>query len=346
MRTLPPLFAAALFGFGLTTALTNSCVPAQADPVEDFYKDKTITIFVGYSPGGSYDYYARSFAQYLGKYIPGHPSVIVSNMAGAASLRAANYLYNVAPKDGTALGVVTQTVMLEDAFKTAGIKYKAADFTYIGRMTAVLETIVSGSAKTKTIEDARQHEVIEASTGPTSPTEGYARLLNAFAGTKFKIVSGYGGTSEAMLAIDRGEADSTENSYASLIRTKKAELDSGKLHILVQASLERSKALPNVPTLVELGTTPDAKSALAFYTSSAAVSRSLLGPPGIPADRVKALREAFTKTANDPELREMIARSQVEFEPETGEYLENLSKKVAATPQRIIDLTAEALRPK
>lgn len=343
------MFPFRLFSAAFALALlTGFAVPrAQAaESVEDFYKNKTITIYVGYSPGGSYDYYARTFAQFMGKYIPGHPTIIISNMGGAGSLRAANYVFNVAPKDGTALGVVTQTVMLEDAFKTHGIQYKAAEFNYIGRMTAVLETIVSGSPKIKTIQDAREHEVQEAGTGPTSPTEGYARLLNEFAGTKFKIISGYKGTSDAMLAIDQGEVDSVENSYASLLRTRKADLDSGKLHILVQATTERSKVLPNVPTLVELGTTPEAKQALAFYVSSAAVSRSLLGPPGIPADRVAALREAFMKTAKDPDLLAMVTKSQAEFDPASGEFLQDLAHKVAATPQAIIDRTAEALRPK
>ncbi|HTK12608.1 MAG TPA: tripartite tricarboxylate transporter substrate-binding protein [Xanthobacteraceae bacterium] len=329
---------------GLTFAGLSTAVQAQSP--DEFYKGKTITIYVGYSPGGSYDYYARTFAQFMGKYIPGNPNVIVSNMTGASSLKAANYIYNVAPKDGTALGVVTQTVMLEDAFKTPGVKYKAAEFSYVGRMTAVLETIVSGSPKTKTIEDARKHEVIQGGTGPTSPTEGYARLLNTFAGTKFRIVSGFDGTSGVMLAIERGEIDSTENSYVSIIRSKKPELDSGKLNILVQASLERSKVLPNVPTLIELGTTPEAKAALTFYTSSAAVSRSLLGPPGIPADRLKTLRDAFMKTTKDKEFLAVIAKSHAEFDPESGEYLEDLAKKVAATPPAIIQRTADALKPK
>src|SRR5262245_58351437 len=167
--------AAALFAI---TALAAS--PAQAQSVAEFYAGKTVTIYVGFSPGGSYDYYPRVFANHMGKYIPGHPSVIVQNMTGAGSLRAANYLYKVGAQDGTALGVVTQTVMLEGPLGTPGVRYKAEEFSYVGRMTSVLETMISWhKAKAQNIKEVREHETIAGGTGSTSPTEGYPRLLNA-----------------------------------------------------------------------------------------------------------------------------------------------------------------------
>src|SRR3954470_19907602 len=304
------LFAAALFGS--TWSLT-----AQAQQsVEAFYKGNTINVYVGFSPGGSYDFYGRLFARHMGKHIPGHPNVVLQSMPGAGSLRAANYLYNVAPKDGTGLAVVTQTVMLEESFKTPGVQYKATEFTYVGRMTAVLETMISWhGAKAQNIQDVRRYETVAGGTGPTSPTEGYPRLLNAFAGTKFKIVSGYGGTTEIMLAMERGEVDALENSWNSIIRTKQEWVDSRKINVLIQASLERTKVLPDTPTLVELGSTPEDKAALAFYTSSAAVSRSMIATPGIPAERVRALRDAFTATTHDPEFLAEIKQSKSEFDP-------------------------------
>jgi tripartite-type tricarboxylate transporter receptor subunit TctC len=168
------LVAIALFVPGSSWAL--------ADSVENFYKGKTIRITVGYTPGGSYDYYARVFAEHMGKYIPVAPTIIVRKLPGASSLVAANYLFNIAPKDGTALGVVTQTVMLEGPLGTHGVKYDASKFSYIGRMTLVLETRIGRQGSSaKTIEEARQHEMVAGVTGPTSPTEGYPRLLNAFA---------------------------------------------------------------------------------------------------------------------------------------------------------------------
>jgi tripartite-type tricarboxylate transporter receptor subunit TctC len=319
---------------------------ALADPVEDFYKGKTITVTVGYTPGGSYDYYARVFGEYMGKYIPGAPTIIVRNQPGAGSLVAANYLFNVAPKDGTALGVVTQTVMLEGPLGTPGVKFDATKFSYVGRMSLVLETMIGrADAPAKTIEDVRQHEMIAGGTGPTSPTEGYPRLLNAFAGTKFRIVSGFGGTSDLMLALERREIDALENSWNSILRTQKELLDEKKIDVLVQAVSERNKQLPDTPTLVEMANNPEDKAALEFYISSANVSRSLLGPPGIPSDRLKALRTAFEEATKDPALRTEIEHSGSEFDPASGEYLQGLAQKVEATPRSVIDRTAAALRP-
>ena len=335
------LFAAAISVSGL-----GDRALAQ-ESVQSFYAGKTVNLYVGFSPGGSYDFYARLFARHIGKHIPGNPTVVVQTMPGAGSLRAANFLYNVAPKDGTALGVVTQTVMLEDSFGTPAVKYKSAEFNYIGRMTSVLETmIVWHEAKAKTIDDVRKYETVAGATGPTSPTEGYPRLLNAFAGTKFKILSGFPGTAQIMLAMERGEVDALENSWNSITRTKQAWLDSKKINVLIQAALERSKVLPNTPTLVEMGTTPDDQAALAFYTSSAAVSRSLLATPGIPAERVKALRDAFTATTHDPEFLAEIEKSKSEFDPASGEYLQELAGKVASTPKAVIERTAAALHAK
>ena len=340
MRTLPAAI------FVSATALTAS-PPAHAQSVAEFYKGNTINIYVGYSPGGAYDYYGRLFARHMGKYIPGNPTVVIQSMPGGGSLRAANFLFNVAPKDGTALGVVTQTVMLEEAFGTPGVKYRATDFNFIGRMTGVLETmIIWHEAQAKTIYDVRKYETIAGGTGPTSPTEGYPRLMNAFAGTKFKIVSGYGGTSEIMLAMERREVDALENSWNSVVRTKRDWIESKKINVLIQAVLERSKVLPDTPTLVEMGNTPEDRAALAFYTSSAAVSRPLVGTPGIPADRLKALRDAFQATTRDPEFLAEIKKSGSEFDPAPGEYLQDLAKQVASTPQALVQRTAAALRAK
>jgi tripartite-type tricarboxylate transporter receptor subunit TctC len=334
----------ALASVTATMVFTTS---AAAESVEDFYKGKTITISVGFSPGGSYDFYSRLFARYMGKYLPGHPTIVVQNMPGAGSLRAANYLYNVAPKDGTALGVVTQTLMIEGPLGTAGVKFDAAKFSYLGRMTGILDTI-SGwyEAKAKTIYDVRKYETVIGGTGATSVTVGYGRLLNAFAGTKFRALLGFGGTTDIMLAMQRREVDAVAVSLTTLTRGKKDWLDEKKINIMVQVALERSKDLPDVPTLVELGNSDQDKAALTFYTSTAAVSRSLIGAPDIPADRVKALRDAFMATTRDPDFVADVNKMGSEFDPAPGEYLENLAKKVSATPVEIARRTAAALHQK
>jgi tripartite-type tricarboxylate transporter receptor subunit TctC len=201
-------------------------------------------------------------------------------------------------------------------------------------------------AKAQNIYDVRKYEMIAGGTGPSSPTEGYSKLLNAFAGTKFRIVLGFGGTSEILLAMERREVDALAISWNSMMRSKKEWLDQKKINVLAQAELERSKELPDVPTLVELGNSADDKAALALYTSSAAVSRSLLGAPGIPADRLQVLRTAFMAATRDADLLTEINKTGSEFVPAPGEYLDDLARKVALTPPEVVRRTAAALRAK
>ncbi len=314
---------------------------------ESFFKSRTINVVVGYAPGGGYELYARFYAQYMPRYIPGNPSMVLQFMPGAASLQAANYVFNEAPRDGTTLGVVTQTLMLEEAMGTQGVRYKAADYDWIGRMTAAVEVeLISKRAQAKTIEDVRRYETICGGSGPASPSEGYPRLLNAFGGTKFKIISGYPGAAEIRTALDSGEVDAMENSWGVVARSKQEQLASGDIKVdRAGRARRRSPALPDVPTAVEVGLTDEGKAALAFYTSSAAVGRSMLGPPGIPADRLKTLRDAFNAVQLDADFLNEIKKSGAEYEPETGEYLQDLAKKIATTPPDIVVRTAKALKP-
>jgi len=336
---LIPLLVVALLAIGVAGR------PAHAQSVAEFYAGKTITIFVGYAAGGGYDFYARVFGRHLGRYIPGNPNVVIQSMPGAGTLRAANHLYNVAPRDGTSLGVVTQTLMIEEAFGTPGVMYKSTGFNYIGRMSRVVEvTIVRQGAKVRTLEDLRRYETVAGGNGPTSPTEGIPRLMNAFAGMKFKIVSGYTGTVDILVAMERGEVDAVDVSWNTLVRTKKDWLDAGRAIVMFQAALQRSRELPDTPTTVELGLTPDDQSAIALYTSSAEVSRPLIGSPGIPADRLKALREAFMAATRDTQLVSDIAKAEVDFDPAPGEYLQELARKIAETPQDVVWRTSKALQ--
>jgi len=338
MRKLAAAFVGMVLSLG-------ALAPSHASQeVESFFRGRTISIYVGFGPGGSYDYYPRVFSRHMAKYIPGNPTIAVQNMPGAASMLAANYVFNVAPKDGTALGVAAQTMMVEEAMGGSAVKYKSTEFNWIGRMTAVLEVmIIRAGAQAKSLADMSKFETIAGGTGPASPTEGYPRLLNTFGGAKFRIVSGYKGVADIMLAMDRGEVDAVENSMAHIVRHRSEDLKSGKIWILVQAALERSPTLPDVPTLIEFGSDDKSKAALEFYTSSAAVSRSLFASPGIPTERVKALRDAFNAAAKDPDLLAEVHKANVEFDPAPGEYLQELASKVAATPSDVVQLTKRAV---
>lgn len=310
---------------------------ASAQSVEQFYKGKTVNLYIGFAPGGSYDFYGRLVARHLGKHIPGQPNVVAQSMPGAGSFKAANFLFNVAPKDGTAMGIVSQTMALEEALKTSGVQYKSAEFNWIGRTTSIVEvTLTWHTSKAKTIQDVLTHETPVASTGPGSPSMGYPLLLNAVAGTKFKIITGYPGSTDGMLAMERGEVEGALTSWNTLKVAKRNWLDNKQINLLVQYTLERSPELPNVPAVVELGKKPEDKEMLAFYASGGEVGRSFLATPGIPAERVKALRAAFDATMNDKEFRAEIEKAKAEFNPMSGEQLQKLIANVAnASPAMI-----------
>ena len=195
--------------------------PAATQPAETFFKGKSINLYIGFAPGGTYDYYSRLFARFIGRHIPGNPSVVAQNMPGAGSFLAANFLYGVAPKDGTALAMITQAAAVEEALASPGVKYKSAEFNWIGRVSDIVEIHFTWkTSRAKTLDDATRFEIPLAGTGPGSPSEGYPKLLNALAGTRFKVISGYPGSTQGMVAMERGEVDGALTSWHTLNRTR------------------------------------------------------------------------------------------------------------------------------
>ena len=268
---------------------------------EPFFARKTITISIGYTAGGSYDLYGRLIARHLGKHIPGNPTVVAQNMPGAGSLKAANYLYEVAPKDGTALGVIVELAALEQALGNPAVQYDAAKFTYVGRVATCNNIFMQWhTSKVQSIADARRMESSLAGTGPGSIAETVPRLLNALIGTKFKLVSGYPASSEAMLAMERGEVDGASSSWAAVKVGKQDWLREKKIRIILQtrrsASRPAGRAEPR-----RIGDTPEDRQVFALYASGSGVGRSLIGPPDS-RRRVKVLRDAFNAMVKDPEF--------------------------------------------
>src|SRR6266478_843899 len=214
---------------------------AHTEPAAPFFARKTITITIGHSAGGSYDLYGRMIARHLGRHIPGAPTVIAQNMPGAGSLKAANYLYEVAPKDGTVLGVVVETAALEQALANPAVQYDAARFTYIGRVATSNNIFMQWhTSKVQSIEDSKRIESSLAGTGPGSIAETVPRLLNALAGTRFKLVSGYAASNEAMLAMERGEVEGASSSWAAVSLAKKDWLREKKIRVILQTAPERT----------------------------------------------------------------------------------------------------------
>jgi tripartite-type tricarboxylate transporter receptor subunit TctC len=298
---------------------------AVADTPEEFYKGKTITIYIGYGAGGGYDFYGRLFARYVRRHIPGQPNVVVANMPGAGSLLAANYVYNIAPNDGTALGVVSQGMALEDAFASPNVKYRAAQFQWIGRMSASVEmTMAWHTAPVKTIQDVYQTELLIGGDGAGSAAEFTPKMLNKVVGTKFKVISGYSGANEIILAMERGELQAATVGWSTITRTKRHWIEKKMINTLVQLAPYRSKDVPDTPHMVELGKTDEQKKILAVYASGAEIGRAVFGSPKMPADRVKALRDAFVAMTKDPEFLAEIKRTETEFDPMPGDELQNV----------------------
>jgi tripartite-type tricarboxylate transporter receptor subunit TctC len=257
-------------------------------------------------------------------------------MPGAGSLKAANYLYEVAPKDGTALGVIVESAALEQALANPAVQYDAARFSYVGRVATSNNIFMQWHAsKVQSLADARRMETSLAGTGPGSIAETVPRLLNALTGTRFKLISGYPASSEAMLAMERGEVEGASSSWAAVKVGKQAWLREKKIRIILQSAPERHAELPDAPSLGEIGDSAEDRQVFALYASGSAVGRSLLGPPGIPAERVTALRAAFQAMVKDPEFVADIERMNVELSPLPGEQVAELIARTLNVPAAV-----------
>src|SRR3954454_2738936 len=257
---------------------------AQAQSTEPFFARKTITISIGYTAGGSYDLYGRLGARHLGKHLPGQPIVVAQNMPGAGSLKAANYIYEVAPKDGTALGVVVESIALEQALANPAAQYDASKFTYVGRVATSNNIFMQWhTSKVQSIADSQKIESSLAGTGPGSIAETVPRLLNALAGTKVKLVSGYPASNEAMLAMERGEVEGSSSSWAAVSIAKKEWLRDKNIRIILQTAPQRARDLPDAPALPEIGTGAEDKQVYQLYASGSAIGRTVIAPPELAA---------------------------------------------------------------
>ena len=304
------------------------------------FSDKQINLYIGFGYGGSYDYYGRLVARHLGRHLPGRPTIVAQNMPGAGGIQLANFMYSVAPKDGTALATTTQSVATEGAIGKTGVSYKAEEFNWIGRVTDVVDVVITWQdSRVKTIEDAKIYEFPFASTGPGSPTDSYPRLLNGLIGTKFKIIGGYAGGAAVTLAFERREVDSVLKSWSELSVSKPDWIEQKQINILFQGSSKRAPYLANVPTIAELGITPLDKQVLEFNVSGAVVGRSLMAPPGVPSDRVKALRTAFSDMVSDSAFLAEIQKAKVPLAPLSGENLQQLIAQSVNVSKEVIEVT-------
>ena len=311
----------ALFIIALSFSLATPC------PAKDFYADKRINLSIGYGVGGGYDLYSRLAARHIGNHIPGHPTVIPQNMVGAGGLKVVNYMANIAPKDGTALAMGSESLVVERALGTVenGLEYDATKLGWIGRMTPTTNVFFAWhTSATKTLDDLRRLETTFASSG-SGVTFYMPKALNIWAGTKFKLINGYPGSNESALAMERGEVDATFGLWSEL-KTRRADwLKDKKINLLVIVAGKRAADAPDVPIGSELGTTAEGRDILKFLSSGTAdIGKGLFTTPDVPAEQLKILRDAFMAMIDDPEFRADAEKLSFEIDALSGGELQKL----------------------
>ena len=331
-----------------TTAVTGAAATATADPnaaIAAFYGGKTIRVIVGLEAGGGFDTTARLLARHMGKYIPGNPTLVVENMVGAGSRVAANWLYEVGEKDGTVFGVFNENQVLQQVLGAADIKFDAKKFSWLGStFSATIVCIArkdSGFAKIQDIQGSKQF--IAGSTGPGSNTGDFPQVLRTALGANIKVVGGYNGTTGISRAVDSGEVNGGCWTWESMSVTQGQNLKDGVMIPLVQQGDEKIKDLPNVPLAEDIATTAVNKALVKAITAPSVISKSFTAPPGVPADRLKALREAFVKAWKDPAMIEEATKAKIDIAPKDGAAVEKIVNELLGYDATTISALKAAL---
>lgn len=319
---------------------------ASAQSVEEFYKGKTLSIYSGHSAGGAYSAYARLLERHIGKHIPGNPTTVVKIMEGASGRTLANWLYNAGPRDGLHFGIFHERMGLEPIIAPEGIKFDGRKFTWIGSMDRQTFVCFTWGAKgIKSVDDLRKQEVIVGGTGTDGPSSVMPRMMNAMLGTRFKVVTGYAGADE-LLAVERGEADGRCGfGWDSIKVTRPEWIRDKKIDVLVQFALHRMPELPDVPTMMELVTKPEDKRVLELVFATGEMGRPFAGPPEMPADRARALRDAFNAVVKDPALLAEAEKQNLEVDPITAEAIQALLDELYKTPPEIAERALSFRKP-
>src|SRR5262245_19652264 len=316
---------------------------ASAQSPADFYKSKNVDLYIGYSVGGGYDIYARLLARHMSKHIPGNPTVVPKNMDGAGSLRLANWLYKVGPKDGSAFGMIGRGTGFDPLLGHKGAQFDATKYSWIGSANNEVSICVAwhttGISK---FEDLKTRELAVGGTGASADTDQFPRVLNGMLGTKMKIVTGYPGGNDVGLALERGEVNGRCGwSWSSVKSTHPAWIRDKKINVLVQLALEKHPDLPDVPLVTDLAQNDEQRQIFRLIFARQVMGRPFLAPPSVPADRAEALRKAFMDTLNDKELLAEAEKAQLEINPVAGDQIQALVGEIYRTPKEVAAKAAE-----
>src|SRR5215813_5675042 len=320
---------------------------ALAQTVEDFYRSRSITMLVGGGAGGGYDTYARIFARHMSRHIPGNPTIIAKNMPAAAGLAAASALYTTADKDGSTIAAFTNGAAMDPLFGNPGARFDAQKFNWLGSIGKLQNVCATWhQSPVKTIEAARAREVIVAGAGATSNTAIVPKVLNALIGTKFRLIAGYDAGTGLTLAMERGEAEGVCGLSWSTIKVSRPHWIRDKLlNVIVQMGLTKLADLPDVPSALDLVADGEGRQVLELILIRQEAGRPFAAPPGVPTDRVAALRRAFDATLADGDFRADADKAQLEIEPLTAAEIDTLLAKAYGAPNTIVQKAAALIEP-
>jgi tripartite-type tricarboxylate transporter receptor subunit TctC len=342
LRDLLTRAACAIVSLTLAATLLAGFAAAQSAGV---FAGKTVTMIIGFGPGGGYDMWARVVAAHIGAHLPGNPTVVPQNLQGAGSYRAASFIYNVAPKDGTYMALIARDAALGPLTGEVGAQFDATRFSWLG--TPAIETnvcIAYHTAAVKTVADLTKTELVMGDNGPGTGTHSYPLALNAILGFKFRLVGGYPSSADVFLAMERGEVAGICESLDSINVRRPDWIPNGTVSVLFQGGLKPDPALKGVPFVVDLAQRPEDKQAIEFLYAGQGIGRPFIAPPDLPPDRLKMLRDAFAATMTDPGFIAETKLRKLNLDPENGEQLEALIRKTYATPKPIIDRVAKLIR--
>jgi tripartite-type tricarboxylate transporter receptor subunit TctC len=330
---------------GIAAAILLSSLPTRAQPTADFYRGKTLRMLIGYGPGGGYDIYGRLVAEFLPRHLPGNPTIVPQNMPGAGSFVAAKYMYDVAPKDGTVLGSLAQTLAL-DSMTNTNAKLDVAKMPYVGRVVTNVDT---GAALSRTgiesFEDVRTKQYNVGASGGGSTTVLFPTALKTYAGAKLKLVRGYSGTTDIVLAMERGEVDIV-GAYGlpGILVNHSGWVHRGEATILYQAALKRHRLLPNVPTLPELAQSDEGRQVLQAAASTGEIGRSVLTTPGVPPERLAALRSAFRAMLKDPDFLAACEKRNLMVDGAAGEEIDDIVRETLRLPPAVAEKIGQMMQ--
>jgi hypothetical protein len=312
----------------------------HAQSVADFYKDKQVSLYIGFAPGGGYDLYARTVGRHLGKHIPGNPTIVPRNMEGAGSIRLANFIYSQAPHDGTAIASMGRGGAFGPLFGQKGAKFDAQKYVWIGSANNEVSTCTAWhTSGVASFDQVLKRELVIAGTGPSDESVTVPKILNGVLGSKFKIIGGYTGATQMNLSMERNENETQGRcafSWDNLYGAHKQWLDENKITVLIQVAQEKAPELKHVPLASDLARTPEQKQIINLFTARQVMGRPFFAPPDLPKDRAEALRMAFMATMRDPEFLAEAKKVKIEIEPVSGERVQDIVTQIYATPPAVV----------